>query len=182
MLRSFKVTLFLGAAVLLTAACSKRGDRSDSAAGAVAPAAVVVAPDSAGAAVAVAAPADVPVELQVAAPPGTGVILTDASGRAVYVLDAPCTTPDCTSQFTPVAGHSMAKAGDTTVKSSMVGSTTGANGAKQATYNGQPLYYYTGDQGSGSTKGQGMKVGSTTAHLVSPSGSTVSGKGGSTRR
>jgi predicted lipoprotein with Yx(FWY)xxD motif len=67
----------------------------------------------------------------------------------------------------------MVKAGDTAVKSSMVGSTSGANGAKQASYNGQPLYYYNGDQAAGDTKGQGVKVGNATAHLVGPSGSAV---------
>lgn len=173
MVRSNNVMPRLAVGLLLVVACSKRTDRTDTAA----TAAVVVAHDSTGPAVAVAAPPDVPVELQVATPPGTGVILTDASGRAVYVLDAAC-TGDCATQFTPVAGHSMAKAGDTAVKSSMVGSTSGANGAKQASYNGQPLYYFNGDQAAGDTKGQGVKAGTATAHLVSPSGSAVTRRAG----
>ena len=46
----------------------------------------------------------------------------------------------------------------------------------QVTYNGQPLYYYTGDSAPGDRKGAGQKAGGATASLVSPSGSKVSAK------
>jgi len=117
-----------------------------------------------------------PVALQVAAPPGAKVVLTDDTGRAVYVLDAAC-TGDCLTQFTPVPGHSTVKIGDTTVRANLTGTATGANGSKQATYNGQPLYYYNGDTAPGDRKGAGKKVGGATASLVSPSGGKVSGTG-----
>jgi predicted lipoprotein with Yx(FWY)xxD motif len=140
-------------------------------------AAAVIVPDSnVPAAIAVAVPGDVPVALQVAAPPGAQVVLTDTTGRAVYVLSSAC-TGDCLRQFTPVAGHSTVKGGDTTVKASLTGSTTAANGSKQATYNGQPLYYYNGDTAPGDEKGAGKKAGGATASLVSPSGSKVSRSG-----
>jgi predicted lipoprotein with Yx(FWY)xxD motif len=157
--------------LVVAVGCSKRGSRADTPV-----AAAVVIPDpNAPAAVAVAAPADAPVALQVAAPPGVPVILTDEQGRSVYILDAAC-TGDCLKQFTPVPGHSTAKSGDTAVKSTLTGSTTGAGGAKQATYNGQPLYYYTGDTAPGDTKGAGQKAGGATASLVGPSGNKVSTK------
>jgi predicted lipoprotein with Yx(FWY)xxD motif len=157
-------------AIVPFAACRKGASKADTPI-----AAVVVADPNAPAAVAVAAPADAPVTLQVAAPPGAKVVLTDDSGRAVYVLDAAC-TGDCLTQFTPVPGHSTVKSGDTTVKAALTGSTTAANGSKQATYNGQPLYYYNGDAAPGDRKGAGVKVGGATASLVGPSGSKMSGK------
>jgi predicted lipoprotein with Yx(FWY)xxD motif len=156
----------LALVMLVAVGCSKKQNTADSAA-----AAVVVTPPNAPP-VAVAVPADAPVALEVAAPPGTGMILTDANGRAVYVLDAAC-TGDCLTQFTPVAGTATAKAGDTAVKSAMAGSTTGASGSKQASYNGSPLYYYNGDQAPGDTKGAGVKSGGATAHLIGPNGKSV---------
>ncbi len=155
----------LALVMLVAAGCSKKQSTADSAA------AVVVTPPNAPP-VAVAVPAEAPVALEVAAPPGTGMILTDANGRAVYVMDAAC-TGDCLTQFTPVPGTATAKAGDTAVKASMAGSTTGANGAKHASYNGSPLYYYNGDQAPGDMKGAGVKAGGTRAHLVGPNGKKV---------
>jgi predicted lipoprotein with Yx(FWY)xxD motif len=152
---------------VVAVACSRRASRADTAV-----AAVVVADSNAPAAVAVAAPADAPVALEIAAPPGAKVALADETGKTVYVLDAAC-TGDCLTQFTPVPGHSTVKSGDTAVKSTLTGSTTGPNGAKQATYNGQPLYYYTGDTAPGEQKGAGKKAGGATASLVNASGGKV---------
>jgi predicted lipoprotein with Yx(FWY)xxD motif len=157
----------LALTVVGIAGCSKSGPKADTPV-----AAVVVADPNAPAAVAVAAPADAPIALEVAAPPGAKVALADETGRTVYVLDAAC-TGDCLTQFTPVPGHSTVKSGDTAVKATLTGSTTGTNGAKQATYNGQRLYYYTGDTAAGDQKGAGKKAGGATAALVSPSGGTV---------
>jgi predicted lipoprotein with Yx(FWY)xxD motif len=153
--------------VVAVSACSKRDSNADTPV-----AAVVVADPNAGAAVAVAAPADAPVALEVAAPPGAKVALADGTGKAVYVLDTEC-TGDCLTQFTPVAGSSTAKTGDTSVKANLTGSTTRTDGSKQATYNGQPLYYYTGDTAPGDQKGAGKKAGGATASLVNASGGKV---------
>jgi predicted lipoprotein with Yx(FWY)xxD motif len=152
---------------VVAVACGRRASRADTAV-----AAVVVADSTAPAAVAVAAPADAPVALEIAAPPGAKVALADETGKTVYVLDAAC-TGDCLTQFTPVPGHSTVKSGDTAVKATLTGSTTGPNGAKQATYNGQPLYYYTGDTAPGEQKGAGKKAGGATASLVNASGGKV---------
>jgi predicted lipoprotein with Yx(FWY)xxD motif len=158
----------LALAVAAAAACSRGKSKADTPAAA----AVVVADPNAPAAVAVAVPTDANVALQIAAPPGAKVALTDASGKAVYVLDTDC-TGDCLTQFTPVPGTSTAKAGDTTVKASLTGSTTRADGTKQATYGGQPLYYYTGDTAPGDQKGAGKKAGTATASLVGANGQKV---------
>jgi predicted lipoprotein with Yx(FWY)xxD motif len=159
--------VMLALTVVAVAACRKGASKGDTTV-----AAVVVADSNAPGAVAVATPGDVPVALEVAAPPGAKVAIADETGKAVYVLDAAC-TGDCLTQFTPVPGHSTVKAGDTAVKATLTGSTTGPNGAKQATYNGQPLYYYSGDAAPGDQKGAGKKVGGATASLVNASGGKV---------
>jgi predicted lipoprotein with Yx(FWY)xxD motif len=123
------------------------------------------------------------VALQVAARPGVGVVLAHASGRVVYVLEAEgggpatCTGGDCASQYTPVKGRPTVASGDTGVKVALIAVTPMPDGTQQATYNGQPLYYYSGDQGANDTKGQGHKAGNTTSYLVSPEGRKVTSRG-----
>jgi predicted lipoprotein with Yx(FWY)xxD motif len=65
---------------------------------------------------------------------------------------------------------------DARVNNSLVGSTTMANGTKQATYNGKPLYYYSGDSASTDRKGQGMKASGATGHLVDTAGNAARSK------
>jgi predicted lipoprotein with Yx(FWY)xxD motif len=161
--------------VVFAVGCKRGNSAADT------PVAAVVIQDT-GAAVAVAVPADAPIALQVATTP-SGVILTDASGHAVYIVEgdaggAGSCTGDCASQFTPVPGSAMPASGQTDVKASLAGGMTKPDGRKQATYNGQPLYYFKGDQASGDTKGQGAKAGSATGYLVSPEGNKVEAKGG----
>jgi predicted lipoprotein with Yx(FWY)xxD motif len=163
------VVLFVGAA-----ACRGRAANNDTAgaAGAVdttAPVAVAVNP------------ATGEVALQVAAKPGVGMVLTDANGRAVYILEAegggPATcTGDCASQYAPVKGRPTVASGETAVEVALIAVTPMPDGTQQATYNGRPLYYYQGDQGASDTKGQGHKVGNTTSYLVSPKGNKVEPK------
>jgi predicted lipoprotein with Yx(FWY)xxD motif len=177
MSRNWKLVAPIVLVLAAATACNRNRKSADSAS---APAAAVIADTSAG--VAVAVPLDPGVELDVAAPPGVAVFLVDHNGRPVYTLDNASGgnakfTGDCAKNFTPVAGHSMAASGDTSVKSSMTGSTTGANGSKQATYNGKPLYYYNGDQAKGDAKGNNMKEDCGTAHLVSPGGGSASSQG-----
>jgi predicted lipoprotein with Yx(FWY)xxD motif len=161
---------------VVSAACAKKDSRADTAAAAGAPAVVVTPPG--GPAVAVAVPTDAPVTLEVAAPPGTGVILTDANGRPVYVLEGPGGKPanctgDCAANFTPVPGHAVPKTGDTAVKASLSGGGPRPDGTMQATYNGKPLYYYRDDTVPGAPKGAGQKVGGATSYLVNPQGNNA---------
>jgi predicted lipoprotein with Yx(FWY)xxD motif len=177
MSRSWKFAGLTLTVLIVAAACNKQ--KSAAADTTATPPAVVVADPAAG--VAVAVPADAPVELEVAAPPGHPVFLTDASGRAVYVLNdasgkAVVCTGDCLKSFTPVAGTAAPAKDNTQMSASLGGSTTDSSGKKQATVNGQPLYYYTGDAAKGDTKGEGKKAGGATASLVSPTGTKVAKK------
>jgi predicted lipoprotein with Yx(FWY)xxD motif len=168
----------LGALTLITLslACSKKSQTAGDTA-----AAVAVIPVDTTAAVAVAAAPGAPVSLTVASKPGVGLYLTDASGRAVYVLDdgtgptIACDGP-CATSFTPVAGNASKAAGDTTLKADLIGVTTLPDGTIQVTYAGKPLYYSNADQSSSTVSSQGKKSGKATSYLVSPNGGEIKKK------
>jgi predicted lipoprotein with Yx(FWY)xxD motif len=167
----------IGPVLLVALVSAESCKKKDTTTASGTPPPAVVAVDPNAGAVAVAVPADAPVELDIATPPGVGVILTDASGRAVYALegDSAC-TGECATQFMPVPGHAMANTPGKGLNASMAGSTTRADGSKQATYNGQALYYYSGDTAKGQTKGSGTKAGQATGSLIRPSGEKATGK------
>jgi predicted lipoprotein with Yx(FWY)xxD motif len=161
----YSAVLLLG----LSAACSKRGANNmdtSSAAGAIAPDTTMPAASTP------MAPLASGVILTVASKAGTGLFLADGSGRALYVLDK---TPSDTTSWKPVSGATAPTSTDTSIKSTMIGTTTGANGT-QATYGGKALYYYGGDQGAGDVKGEGHSESGATGHLLHPDGSMAGGK------
>ena len=88
-----------------------------------------------------------------------GTILVDNQGKTVYTLTnagqpAPCTDA-CLTVWPPL----MLPAGTTkaTGASGVTGlGTVAANGGQQVTHNGAPLYYFMGDQGAGTTNGDGI--------------------------
>ncbi|MEP6491273.1 MAG: hypothetical protein ABJF01_01255 [bacterium] len=159
------------ALLVIAGACSKSKGAGDTAS-----AAGAMAPDTtAPAAVAATPPAAPGIVLTVAMPgaPGAATVLTDANGRAVYILDR---APTDANSWTPLAAQATAAVGDTMIKASMIGTGAGANGVQQATYNGNPLYYYTEDQATNDRKGQGKKASGATGHLVMPDGNPAKGK------
>ena len=106
-----------------------------------------------------------------------GSVLTDGSGRAVYlwVKDSGSTSAcsgACTGAWPPVTttGTVTASGG---ASASDLGTITRSDGSKQVTYDGHPLYYYAGDSGSGMASGQGSDSFGAKWWLVSPSGSDV---------
>jgi Secreted repeat of unknown function len=54
-----------------------------------------------------------------------------------------------------------------------LGTITRSDGSKQVTYDGHPLYYFSGDSGAGTASGQGSDGFGAKWWLVSPSGSDV---------
>jgi predicted lipoprotein with Yx(FWY)xxD motif len=149
--------LLLGFAV----ACGKKDAEVDSTAIAPAPAVAVATEVAPG------------VIMTVEAGPGTGLVLVDGAGRSMYILDA---VPSDTNTWKPVNGSTTPTSTDANVKSSLIGSTTNANGSKQATYAGKPLYYYSGDTAPGDRKGQGQTASGATGRLVNPEGNAAEGK------
>jgi predicted lipoprotein with Yx(FWY)xxD motif len=84
-------------------------------------------------------------------------VLTNAQGFTLYMY-APDTsttsncTGGCASTWPPVPGPVTAGSGVT----GTLGVITRSDGTKQATYNGHPLYMYSGDSAAGQNNGNGI--------------------------
>jgi predicted lipoprotein with Yx(FWY)xxD motif len=110
-----------------------------------------------------------------------GKILDDAHGRTLYLFqkdsgtNSTCTGA-CASAWPPLRtnGKTVVGVGAT---AAMVGTTRRSDGAPQLTYNGHPLYTYTGDQKPGETNGQGLMAFGGGWFALSPAGNKVSGQG-----
>jgi predicted lipoprotein with Yx(FWY)xxD motif len=104
-------------------------------------------------------------------------ILTDGSGRAVYLWakdtgDMSSCSGACAGGWPPVtASGTVTAAGG--AQSSDLGTITRSDGTKQVTYDGHPLYYYAGDSGPGMATGQGSDAFGAKWWLVAPTGSDV---------
>jgi predicted lipoprotein with Yx(FWY)xxD motif len=106
-----------------------------------------------------------------------GSFLTNSAGRAIYLFMADSTgksTCDgaCASAWPPViaAGQPTAAGG---AQATDLGTITRSDGTKQVTYDGHPLYYFSGDTGPGTDKGQGIDGFGAKWWLVAPSGSSI---------
>ena len=109
-----------------------------------------------------------------------GAYLTDETGRALYLFEEDSLNRStcynaCATVWPPLlAVHGApATAADSAVQKKMIGSFTRRDGTTQITYNGRPLYYYTGDRAPGDTKGQDLTDRFGEWYLVSPRGSRV---------
>lgn len=109
-----------------------------------------------------------------------GTIVVNDKGMTVYVYDND-TANSGKSSCTGVCITTW-PAVTTTSATPMVSGVTGkvgtipaANGTKQITLNGHPLYTYVGDSAKGDVKGQGLQG---VWWVVSPSGSKITGNGG----
>jgi len=88
-----------------------------------------------------------------------GTFLVDGQGRTLYLWDADhgpkstCTAA-CAQAWPPLTTTAAPKATGA-VKSSLLGTAPRADGSREVTYAGHPLYTYTGDTGPGQTAGEG---------------------------
>jgi predicted lipoprotein with Yx(FWY)xxD motif len=88
-----------------------------------------------------------------------GTILVDSQGKALYTLTNAGQAVPCTDACLGVWPPLMLPAGTTkaTGGSGVTGlATVAANGGQQVTVKGLPLYYFMGDQGAGTTNGDGI--------------------------
>ncbi len=91
---------------------------------------------------------------------GVGPYLADSKGVTLYTFknDSPgksaCAGP-CVEKWPVFYTDSVAVAAGLDAKD--LGVITRADGKKQTTYKGMPLYYFSGDGGAGETKGDGVK-------------------------
>ena len=107
-----------------------------------------------------------------------GTALVDAGGRALYLFEADQGTTStcnglCAQVWPPLLtdGAAPAVAGD--VQASLLGSTARDDGTQQVTYNGHPLYYFTGDKNPGETRGQGLDSFGGPWYVVTPAGNKI---------
>jgi predicted lipoprotein with Yx(FWY)xxD motif len=112
-----------------------------------------------------------------------GKILVDSKGMTVYLFQkdtGPTSTCSgaCAANWPPVTTTGKPTAGNG-LTASMVGTTTRSDGTKQVTYNGHPLYLYTGDQSAGDTNGQNVDAFGAKWYVLSPAGSAVTKSSGS---
>jgi predicted lipoprotein with Yx(FWY)xxD motif len=187
-----KLATGVGGAVgvaLLAAACSSAGSSSSTPAASSSTPASASAPSSAPASGGASASGATVIKT---ASSSAGTVLTDGSGRAVYlwVKDAggmSACTGACAGAWPPVTTTGTATASGS-AKASDLGTITRSDGSKQVTYDGHPLYYFSGDSGPGTATGQGSDGFGAKWWLVAPTGSdvtasvssfTVNGSGGS---
>ena len=154
---------------LVVAACSSGPDTAASSPAASSPASSRAASgqaDSAAAAVSLRAITGIP-----------GKALVDSHGRTLYLFEADkngssACSGACAAAWPPdtVAGPPRAGSG---VRQALLGTIRRSDGATQVTYHGHPLYYYSGDSGTGAANGQGSKAFGASWYVVSASGKKI---------
>jgi predicted lipoprotein with Yx(FWY)xxD motif len=111
------------------------------------------------------------------------VVLTDAHGRALYVLEADDAGSSrcadmCAVIWPPLAavGGAVPRTDDARIQAELLGVRPRAGGGPpQATYRGQPLYYYLGDRDSTTALGHHVEDSWGEWRLVAPGGGLVAG-------
>ena len=88
-----------------------------------------------------------------------GTILVDSQGRTLYLFQKDSGTKSscfgaCASAWPPLRHSGKATVGSG-LNAALVGSTSRSDGMSQVTYNGHPLYLFSGDAKPGDTAGEG---------------------------
>jgi predicted lipoprotein with Yx(FWY)xxD motif len=101
-------------------------------------------------------------------------VLTNAKGFTLYWFSRDTSTTSncngtCATFWPPVKGPATAGPGVT----GKLGTITRSNGSIQATYDGHPLYTYSGDTAPGQAKGNGLRLSGGVWHEVTVSGMAV---------
>jgi predicted lipoprotein with Yx(FWY)xxD motif len=157
-----RLAVVVGAA-LLAGACSSTSSSSTSAA---APTGTPAGASATGSAVVISTGSS-----------SAGKFLTNGSGRTVYMWvkdghDSSACTGACASAWPPVTTTGSATASGGAVAADL-GTITRSDGTKQVTYDGHPLYYFSGDSGSGQANGQGSTGFGAYWWVLAPSGSPI---------
>jgi predicted lipoprotein with Yx(FWY)xxD motif len=175
--RKFSSTAGLGVAAValaaFAAACGSSGSGSDASAssGPSASASVGSAPSTGSPAPAKAASVEVKTMSG-----DLGSFLTDGSGKTLYLFTADTSGSGkstcngaCATAWPPLTSTDMPKA-DSGVTANKLATIKRDDGTTQVTYNGHPLYYYSGDAKAGDTKGQGFGA---KWYVLSPAGDGI---------
>ena len=112
-----------------------------------------------------------------------GTFLTDASGKSLYMFasdtatKSSCSGP-CVTYWPPLTTTGAVQASGQ-VTAGKLGTITRADGSKQVSYAGHPLYYFKLDTAPGDTNGQGSSNFGAKWWLLAPSGAPITSTGGS---
>ena len=106
-----------------------------------------------------------------------GMILVDGSGRTLYLFekdqpDQSACSGACAAAW-PVDQTSGTPKAGSGVTASLLGTIRRGDGTTQVTYDHHPLYYYSGDSGTGQQNGQGVDAFGAAWFVVAPSGGKV---------
>jgi predicted lipoprotein with Yx(FWY)xxD motif len=111
--------------------------------------------------------------------PRVGTVLVNAAGFALYMFvpddhrQVTCTSL-CAQTWPPVRVRpGAALAAGPGVRQALLGSDADTAGGRVVTYDGWPLYSYTGDVYQGQTTGQGIDLNGGYWYLIRPSGRLV---------
>jgi predicted lipoprotein with Yx(FWY)xxD motif len=179
--RRTPVPVRLGAAlgvVLLAAACGSSSTSSNSAAaGATSTSTPAAAASTPAAAASTPAAGSGKAMVISTGSSSAGKFLTNASGRALYLWmkdpkNQSMCTGGCAGAWPPVTTTGTVT-GAGGVLSSDLGTITRAGGTKQVTYDGHPLYYFSGDTSADQVNGQGSTGFGAYWWLIAPSGSAI---------
>jgi predicted lipoprotein with Yx(FWY)xxD motif len=107
-----------------------------------------------------------------------GNYLANAEGMSLYLYTsdskgASTCTGDCATTWPPLTTAGQPLTGKLAGAKGKLGTIKRSDGSMQVTYNGMPLYTYSGDQKSGDTNGEGLGG---VWYLVSPQGTAIKSK------
>jgi predicted lipoprotein with Yx(FWY)xxD motif len=167
--------LVLGAAITV-AACGSSSSSTASGSG------------SASSAPAGGSPSTTAVTISAKSVPGVGTVLVNGQGKTLYLLSSEkggkltCTDSNgCTKVWPDTElpkGMTAAQAG-TGVQGSLLGTVKSSSGSLYVTYNGWPLYTFSGDSGAGAAHGQGITSFGGTWYALTTSGNPATGQSAS---
>jgi predicted lipoprotein with Yx(FWY)xxD motif len=111
---------------------------------------------------------------------GLGQILVDSQGRTLYLFQKDTgTTSSCTgacaTAWPPVMATGQTTAGSG-ANAALLGTTARSDGGTQVTYNGHPVYLFSGDHKAGDTNGQGVNAFGASWFALTPAGNQVTGR------
>ena len=113
---------------------------------------------------------------------GIGKVLVDADGRTLYLFEADTggtstCTGDCAQAWPPYTtdGKPTASSG---ADAALLGTVDRADGTAQVTYDGHPLYLFSGDSGPGEANGNGIDKFGAEWYALTPSGANAEEESG----
>jgi predicted lipoprotein with Yx(FWY)xxD motif len=110
---------------------------------------------------------------------GLGKILVNSQGRTLYLFKHDSSTTStcfgaCAVNWPPLRASGKPTLGSG-ANASLAGTTKRSDGKPQVTYNGHPLYLFSGDNKAGDTNGEGINAFGGLWYAVSPAGNQITG-------